>query len=133
MSKSLMQQIAQYELTKSQIRIADYVAKNQKRILGMTAKELGKETGVSDATIIRFARTVGFKGYTDMQEQVEKELILKEVLPAPVEPGQEAGSLVYSLHGTELGRLRILTAGSVKKAGYIDYVKRLWKCWKLWE
>ncbi|PNV61585.1 hypothetical protein C0033_13470 [Clostridium sp. chh4-2] len=74
MSKSLMQQIAQYELTKSQIRIADYVAKNQKRILGMTAKELGKETGVSDATIIRFARTVGFKGYTDMQEQVEKEL-----------------------------------------------------------
>lgn len=72
---------------------------------------------------------LGMKG--EALEQVEKELILKEVLPAPVEPGQEAGSLVYSLHGTELGRLRILTAGSVKKAGYIDYVKRLWKCWKL--
>lgn len=74
MGKNLMQRIAQYELTKSQIRIADYVAKNQKRILGMTAKELGKETGVSDATIIRFARTIGFEGYTDLQEQVEKEL-----------------------------------------------------------
>ena len=67
-----MQRIAQYELTKSQIRIADYVAKNQKRILGMTAKELGREVGVSDATIIRFARTVGFGGYTDLQEQIER-------------------------------------------------------------
>lgn len=74
MGKNLMQQIAQYELTKSQIRIADYVAKNQKRIIGMTAKELGKETGVSDATIIRFARTVGFSGYTDLQEKIKKEL-----------------------------------------------------------
>ena len=40
----------------------------------MTAKELGKETGVSDATIIRFARTVGFSGYTDLQEKIKKEL-----------------------------------------------------------
>ena len=72
---------------------------------------------------------LGMKG--EALEQVEKQLVLKEVLPAPVEPGQEAGSLVYSLNGAELGRLRILTAGTVRKAGYIDYIKKLWKCWKL--
>lgn len=74
MNKRLLQRFSQYELTKSQIRIADYIGKNQKRVLGMTAKELGQEVDVSDATIIRFARTVGFEGYTQLQEFIEKEL-----------------------------------------------------------
>lgn len=74
MNKNLMQHIAQYDLTKSQIRIADYVVKNQKRILGMTARALGKEIGVSDATVIRFSRAIGFEGYPELQEMIGKEL-----------------------------------------------------------
>lgn len=74
MNKRLLQRFSQYELTKSQLRIADYIAKNQKRILGMTAKELGQEVNVSDATIIRFARAVGFEGYAELQECIEREL-----------------------------------------------------------
>ncbi len=74
MGKSLMQRFSACELTKSQLKIASYIMKNQKRILGMTAKKLGKEIGVSDATIIRFARVVGFEGYAELQEQIALEL-----------------------------------------------------------
>lgn len=62
------------EFTKSQMKIADYVTKNPKRVIGLTARELGKEIGVSDATIIRFTRAAGFDGYAEFQEQIRKDL-----------------------------------------------------------
>ena len=40
----------------------------------MTAKEIGKEIGVSDASVIRFARTIGFDGFSDMKEYIQHEL-----------------------------------------------------------
>ena len=58
MDTTLMNRIMEYSLTKGQGKIADYILKNQKRVLGMTAKEIGKEIGVSDASVIRFARTI---------------------------------------------------------------------------
>lgn len=57
-----MKRLTQHNLTKSQMKIADYVAKNQKRIIGLTAKQAGGEIGVSDATMIRFARALGYEG-----------------------------------------------------------------------
>ena len=72
--QGLIKRFARCELTKSQIKIADYILKNQKRILGMTALEAGKEIGVSDASVIRFSRAVGYKGFTDLKEQIQKDL-----------------------------------------------------------
>lgn len=41
--------------------------------MNLTVREAGSEIGVSDATIIRFARAVGYDGYTDLQEQIRRE------------------------------------------------------------
>lgn len=71
---SFIKNIAKYDLTRGQVRIADYIAKNQKRILGMTSQEIGREIGVSDASVIRFARAVGYEGFADLKEQIQKEL-----------------------------------------------------------
>ena len=40
--------------------------------------------------------------------------------------GDNVGSLVYKLNGTEIGRVEIQAAESVEEAGYLDYWKRLW-------
>ena len=74
MDTTLMNRIMEYSLTKGQGKIADYILKNEKRVLGMTAKEIGKEIGVSDASVIRFARTIGFDGFSDMKEYIQHEL-----------------------------------------------------------
>lgn len=74
MEHAFFTQLFAHDLTKTQTKIAQYIFKNQKRILGLTAKEAGAEIGVSDASIIRFARAVGFEGYTDMLQALEKEL-----------------------------------------------------------
>lgn len=74
MEPNFVKNAVQFNLTKVQLRIADYIGKNKKRILGMTAQEIGKEIGVSDASVIRFARAVGYEGFMDMKEQIQKEV-----------------------------------------------------------
>lgn len=71
---TFLERMDQIRLTRSQSLIADYISKNEKRILGMTALEVGKEIGVSDASVIRFCRTMGYEGFTDMKEQIGQEL-----------------------------------------------------------
>ena len=62
---------------------------------------------------------------------IEKKLVLLESIPAPVEPGQKAGVLEYSLGGKKLGEVNVLTNGSIREAGYMDYLKKLVGAWRL--
>ena len=76
MEKELAYQIAHAELTKGQVRLAGYILNNQKRVLGMTALEVGREVGMSDASVIRFCRAVGYSGFANLKVQLQKELSL---------------------------------------------------------
>lgn len=61
-------------LTKGEKKIAEFVIKNPKKVLMLSALELGKEMGVSDASVLRFAKTVGFNKYTDFRNYIANEL-----------------------------------------------------------
>ena len=60
---------------------------------------------------------------------IEKKLLLPESIDAPVEPGMKAGVIRYELNGKALGEVDILTDGSVRKAGYPDYLKKAGCAW----
>lgn len=60
---------------------------------------------------------------------VEKELDIPETLAAPVAEGQSVGRLVYRLGGKELGSVEVKTAQAVEKAGYSDYLGKMFKEW----
>ena len=47
--------------------VAEALLENPEAISGLTLAQLAKETGSSDASIIRFCRRMGFKGYTDFK------------------------------------------------------------------
>ncbi|MCL1786397.1 MAG: MurR/RpiR family transcriptional regulator [Defluviitaleaceae bacterium] len=51
--------------SKSQKRIADYFLQNAQHASGKTIDEVAERVGVSTATIVRFARSIGFSGYRD--------------------------------------------------------------------
>ncbi len=59
--------------------------------------------------------------------QVEKELVLEESLSAPVEQGEQAGVLRYTLAGKVLGELPVVTAAGVERAGFGDCLAGAWK------
>ena len=69
----------------------------------------------------------GTFSYLDLEnlsfEKIEKRLELPEYAQAPVWAGEEAGALVYTYQGMELGRLPVLYAESMEKADYGDYLR----------
>ena len=67
---ALEKRIQQAQLTKCQHRIADYFLKNRNRICRMTSLAIAQEVGVSDASVIRFSRAVGYTGFADLRESL---------------------------------------------------------------
>lgn len=62
---------------------------------------------------------------------IERKIELSQELTAPVEEGQRIGTLAY-YHGNEkLGEIGILAETAVEKAGYLDYVTRVWLAWMM--
>ncbi len=54
-------------LTKSEKRIANYLRKNQEESAFLAAGEIADRLGLSEATLVRFARTLGFNSYPAMR------------------------------------------------------------------
>lgn len=62
---------------------------------------------------------------------IEKKKTLKKEIQAPVKEGDKIGSVVYSLNGKEIGSVDIIADGSVKKAGFSDYFKKIFRFFTL--
>jgi len=60
-------------LTKSEKKIADYIMTTNEKIIHSTMSEVKQETGVGDATIIRFCQKLGFSGFTDLKIEIAKD------------------------------------------------------------
>lgn len=56
------------KLTGSQKKIGKYILDHYDRVAFMSAIELAGAVGVSDATIIRFVRSIGFTGYVEFKQ-----------------------------------------------------------------
>jgi len=87
---------------------------------------LAVENGVEDLVELRYQGTFSCLGlHGEDFGAVEKNLVLAEALEAPVAEGQPAGVLEYRLAGEKLGELPVVTAGTVEKAGFTDYIKKI--------
>ena len=59
--------------------------------------------------------------------KVERKLRIHREVKAPLKKGSQAGEMIYSADGKELGRVRILYARTIGQATYLDCVKELLK------
>lgn len=57
-------------LSKGQKRIAEYISCHYEKAVSMTAVMLGRQCGVSESTVVRFAMALGYEGYPEMQEKL---------------------------------------------------------------
>ena len=70
----LLQQI-EYELpkmSKGHKLLANYVLENYDKAAYMTAQKIGKEIGISESTVVRFAYSLGFEGYPQFQRALKQ-------------------------------------------------------------
>ena len=74
MSKILLDIKIKYDtLSKTEKKVADYILNNPSDILPLFISELSKTCGVSDASIVRFSKKLGFLGYQQLKIAVAQE------------------------------------------------------------
>ncbi|NLY85885.1 MAG: MurR/RpiR family transcriptional regulator [Tissierellia bacterium] len=60
------------KLTKGQKLIAEFIINEYDKAAFMTALTLGETVGVSESTVVRFAHSLGYDGYKDLQKQLQE-------------------------------------------------------------
>lgn len=61
-------------LSKGQKAIADYILNHYEAAAYMTAARIGKATGVSESTVVRFATELGYEGFPRFQNRLKDDL-----------------------------------------------------------
>ena len=88
---------------------------------------LAVEGGVEEQVSVQY---LGEFRYLDTEgnplEQVEKVIELPQSVRAPIEQGTVAGYARYMLDGVEIGSMPLLYTHDVEKAGYRDYLQKVW-------
>lgn len=60
--------------TKSELKIYDYIRHNNQNVLYHSLTEISEASGVAEATVLRFFRKLGFKGFQDFKFLLAQEL-----------------------------------------------------------
>ena len=71
---SLEDAIRQAKLTKTEQRIAEHVLRHVEEISFVTLAQMAKTLGVSETSVIRTARALGFAGFSDLQNSAQEEI-----------------------------------------------------------
>lgn len=61
-------------LTKAEKKIIEFIVKNPKKVVLMSALDIGKEIGLSDASVLRFSKKIGFEKFSDLKNLITQEL-----------------------------------------------------------
>ena len=88
-------EINQKKMSKGHKKLAQYIAENYDKAAFMTASKLGEKVGVSESTVVRFATEMGFKGYPELQKELQH--MIKSKLTAVQR--MEVSSTLIGEHG----------------------------------
>ncbi|WP_300692528.1 MurR/RpiR family transcriptional regulator [uncultured Oscillibacter sp.] len=80
-------------LTKTEARIANYFLEHRESLYFMTAKDISLAVGISDTSVIRFCRTLGYHGYRELQQSQQaslSQMLEKERYVIPQDKAPEA-------------------------------------------
>ena len=59
-------------MSKGQKLLATYITDNYDKAVFLTAAKMGETVGVSESTVVRFAMSLGYKGYPEFQKALEE-------------------------------------------------------------
>ena len=65
-------------LTSTEKKVADYILENYEKVIMMSVSELSQNAGVVKSAVIRFCKSIGFSGYTELKLSLSRELARNE-------------------------------------------------------
>ena len=114
-----------YNLTSSEKKIADFIMAQHDSALNASISDLAKLSGVAEATITRFSRTLGYKGYNDFKIELARSSVGSKPNPLSGEVSSEdtfneMADKVYAANLNAMDQTHeLLDESSIKKAADI--------------
>lgn len=110
--------------THIETKIAEYVLEHYDSVLTSNITELAENAGVSDASVVRFCKSLGYKGYQDFKINAARDILPKEKhLNQSLEPSDDIGTICEKIFRTESAVLHQTLAGldmnAVEQAAYM--------------
>ena len=103
-------------------RVSDFVTAHPEQVLDMSLAELAAAAGVSDATALRFARSIGFSGFTEMKMALVADLTTPvEAVFEYVEDGDDPDTIIHKVLAANMSLIRE-TIESVDAVVFTDAV-----------
>lgn len=66
-----------FHLTRSQLALAQYILQHDREVPFLSSAKLASRVNVSDATVTRFCTALGYSGFSDLQEDLQKWLQMR--------------------------------------------------------
>ena len=97
---------SQSSLRKSEAKVATYVLANLDQVIKMRIVDLASKSAVSEPTVIRFCRAIGFDGFQSFKLQLAQQLGLGSVFTQfAVEDNDTVADLLNKVFDTTVGSL----------------------------
>ncbi|PLS02164.1 MurR/RpiR family transcriptional regulator [Neobacillus cucumis] len=133
MAQNCLGKIRSYyaRLSEKEKKVADYILENPEKIIHNTINEVAEDLQVADATVFRFCKRIGFKGYQAMKISLASEIIepiqqIHEEISVNDNEKTVADKVFHSNIRTLENTLQILDGASIQKAvGLLMKAKRV--------
>lgn len=99
-------------LTNTEVKVANYVLENYEEVLNCNITELAENAGVSDASVVRFCKSIGYKGYQDFKVNAARDVLPREKHFNPsLEKGDDMETICKKIFTSEVNVLNRTLAG----------------------
>ena len=109
-------------------KIADYIMEHKAQAVDMTVGELARASGTSDATVSRFCRRCGFKGFQSLKLALAREVLREEQDSRKVTNDIDRENLSQSLNNILANKVAELT--ETVRMMDIHSLEEILKSWK---
>lgn len=93
-------------LTHSEAKVANYVLNNYAETLNYNVSELADKAGVSDASVVRFCKSLGYRGFQDFKISAAKDILPRDRYFNPsLEQNDDAETICRKIFNLEIAAL----------------------------
>jgi len=113
------------KLRNSELKVGDYVLEHAGEVIHESLSELADHAGVSEPTVIRFCRALGFKGFQDFKIHLAQNVIpAVRSIHESVSEGEEAPELIKKVFDSNVSAIRS-TLGTLDFRAIQDAIQEL--------
>lgn len=94
------------QFTKSQKRLAEFITHAYREVAFMKASQLAQRLEMNEATVVRFAQKLGYRGYPELIQEMRSIVQQELVPPREVEAAQGAGNRFLATLNDEVAELQ---------------------------